>query len=144
MDKRRALRAVAAAAHRHNRRMKVSSQQFEALVWEAFDALPEAIRSRVKNLDIAIKEAPDAFELDLSSTDDADDLLGYYDGTPLPERAFGYDMTVPDVIYIYQRAHELECETIESLRAEVARTLRHELTHHFGIDDDRLEELGAY
>jgi predicted Zn-dependent protease with MMP-like domain len=71
-------------------------------------------------------------------------LFGFYDGTPLTDRAFGYDMTMPDVVYVYKRAHELECETPEQLRAEVERTLRHELAHHFGIDDDRLDELDAY
>lgn len=124
--------------------MKLSAKAFEEMVWAAYDGLPQSIRERVKNLEIAVKPRPDAYELDMAGAEDPDDLLGFYDGTPLTERAFGYDMTVPDVIYIYQNAHELECDTLEALRAEVAHTVRHELAHHFGIDDDRLEELGAY
>jgi predicted Zn-dependent protease with MMP-like domain len=124
--------------------MKLSGREFEEMVWAAYDALPASIRERVQNLEIAVKPHPDAYELDMADADDPHDLLGFYDGTPLTERAFGYDMTVPDVIYIYQKAHELECDTVDALRKEVTRTLRHELAHHFGLDDDRLEELGAY
>jgi predicted Zn-dependent protease with MMP-like domain len=127
-----------------NAGVKLDPEAFEKLVWTAYDALPEPIRSRVNNLELQIKEQPDPFELDLSGGGNADDLFGFYEGTPLPERAFGYDMTVPDVVYIYQRAHELECDTLDAMRAEVTRTLRHELAHHFGIDDDRLDALGAY
>jgi predicted Zn-dependent protease with MMP-like domain len=122
----------------------MTSDAFEQLVWSAYDALPEAIRNRVENLEIEVKALPEAYELDLAGETDPEALFGFYDGVPLTERAFGYDMTVPDVIYIYQRAHELECADDDALRDEVTRTLKHELAHHFGIDDDRLDALGAY
>jgi predicted Zn-dependent protease with MMP-like domain len=124
--------------------MHISDAEFEKLVWAAFDALPEQIRSKIQNCEIEVKAQPDPYELDMAGEDDPTVLFGFYDGTPLPERAFGYDMTVPDVIYIYRRAHEIECDTPAQIRDEVTRTLKHELAHHFGIDDDRLDELDAY
>jgi predicted Zn-dependent protease with MMP-like domain len=124
--------------------MRISRQQFEALVWAAVDALPEAIRNRINNLEIEVQYRPADDLLAELQEDDPGALFGWYEGTPLPERALGYDMTTPDVIYIYQRAHEEACEDMPALRAEVARTVQHELAHHFGIDDDRLDALGAY
>jgi predicted Zn-dependent protease with MMP-like domain len=124
--------------------VKIDFESFEKLVWTAYDALPDAIRSRVENLELQIKEQPDPFEIDMAGGGDPADFFGFYEGTPLPERAFGYDMTVPDVIYIYKRAHEDECDTLDAMRAEITRTLKHELAHYFGIDDERLDELGAY
>jgi len=124
--------------------LNVSLSKFEDMVQSAFDALPAQFRDKLRNVEIVVKDIPDAYELDLAEADHPDDLLGFYDGIPLTERSFGYDMTVPDVIYIYRRPHLLECDTIEQLREEAARTLRHEIAHYFGIDDERLDELGAY
>lgn len=124
--------------------LNVSLSQFEDMVQSAFDALPAQFRDKLRNVEIVVKDIPDAYELDLAEADHPDDLLGFYDGIPLTERSFGYDMTVPDVIYIYRRPHLLECDTIEQVHEEAARTLRHEIAHYFGIDDDRLDELGAY
>jgi predicted Zn-dependent protease with MMP-like domain len=124
--------------------LSVNLDRFEQMVQAEFDALPPQFRDKLRNVEIVVKDSPDAYELDLAETDHPDDLLGFYDGIPLTERSFGYDLTVPDVIYIYRRPHLLECDTLEQLRDEVGRTLRHEIAHYFGIDDDRLEELGAY
>jgi predicted Zn-dependent protease with MMP-like domain len=124
--------------------LNISLRSFEDIVHTSFDALPAHFREQLRNVEIIVKDVPDAYELDLADIDDPDDLLGFYDGIPLTERSFGYDMTVPDVIYIYRRAHLLDCETPEQLHEETARTLRHEIAHYFGIDDDRLDELGAY
>lgn len=124
--------------------LNVSIQKFEDIVQASFDALPARFRDKLHNVEIVVKDSPDDYELDLAGVDHPDDLLGFYDGIPLTERSFGYDMTVPDVIYIYRRPHLLECDTIEQLHEEAGQTLRHEIAHYFGIDDDRLDELGAY
>jgi len=124
--------------------LNVSLRKFEDMVQASFHALPARFRDGLRNVEIIVKDIPDDYELDLAEADHPDELLGFYDGIPLPERAFSYDMTMPDVIYIYRRPHLLECDTLEQLREEVGRTLRHEIAHYFGIDDDRLEELGAY
>ena len=124
--------------------MKVTRKQFEDMVWAAVDALPAQIQQRIVNLEIEVKVRPTSEDLDAAEVDDADDLFGFYQGTPLTERDTHYDLAPPDLITIYQHAHERECDTLDALRQEVGRTVRHELAHHFGISDDRLDELGAY
>ncbi len=127
--------------------MNVSPALFEELVWTAFEDIPQAIRARLNNVVIEAKDAPDDDDLDAADYDDdvlPHDLFGLYIGVPLTRRTHAYEMITPDMIYIYRRAHMRKCHTLDQLRAEVKRTLRHEIAHHFGIDDHRLEELGAY
>ena len=70
------------------------------------------------------------------------DLLGLYEGIPLTERE-GYGlMELPDRISIYRLPLCEMCESIEELINEIQITVVHEIAHHFGIDDDRLHELG--
>jgi predicted Zn-dependent protease with MMP-like domain len=71
-------------------------------------------------------------------------LLGFYEGVPLTERTSDYGLIAPDVIYIFQKAIEAECPSDEEIQNEVRRTVRHEIAHHFGIEDERLEELDRY
>lgn len=124
--------------------LKLPRKQFEKIVWQAYDALPENIRSRIHNLEIIVETQPSPEDYTDNDIPDDEDLFGLYIGVPLTERAFGYDMTLPDQIIIFQRPHEDECDTLDALKTEVARTLRHEIAHHFGISDERLDELGAY
>jgi predicted Zn-dependent protease with MMP-like domain len=72
------------------------------------------------------------------------ELFGFYHGIPLTERSHGYNLVLPDKISIYQRPIEYVFRTPEAIRAQVQRTVLHELAHHFGISDDRLREMGAY
>jgi predicted Zn-dependent protease with MMP-like domain len=124
--------------------IKVPPDKFEQLVWDAVDELPQALHARIRNLEIEVKYRPAADDLEYAGLDDPDDLFGLYRGVPLTERDTHYDLALPDLITIYQRPHELECDTRDQLREEVRRTVRHEIAHHFGISDDRLDELGAY
>ncbi len=124
--------------------LKVSRGEFERIVWEVLESLPPAVRDRISNLEIEVKRTPSPDDLADADEDDPDQLFGLYRGVPLTERGANYDMTLPDLITIFQRPHELACDTLEALRAEVRRTVLHELAHHFGISDDRLEELDAY
>ena len=73
---------------------------------------------------------------------DDPDLLGVYDGTPLTERGQGYTMALPDRITIFRDPTLRMCESEEEVVEEVRITVVHEIAHHFGIDDDRLHELG--
>ena len=98
--------------------LNVSVKKFEDMVQAAFDALPVHFRDKLRNVEIVVKDSPDAYELDLADVDHPDDLLGFYDGIPLTERSFGYDMTMPDVIYIYRRPPLLECNALDELQDE--------------------------
>ena len=70
-------------------------------------------------------------------------LYGLYQGVPLTERAGGAPM-LPDVITIFQEPLERDFPSLDLLRAQVRRTVLHELAHYFGISDARLRELDAY
>ena len=74
--------------------------------------------------------------------EDAMELLGLYEGIPLTER-YGYDLVLPDKITIFQKPIESICETQEEITQEIETTITHEIAHHFGINDDRLEEIGT-
>jgi len=69
-------------------------------------------------------------------------LLGLYQGVPLTSRTSQYAGVLPDRITIYRRAICAACHTEQEVADQVRRTVIHEVAHHFGIDDDRLSELG--
>ncbi len=115
------------------------SSSFENLVGEALDSLPESIAQRLDNVEVVVEDEPPE-EL-LSDLPEGDALLGYYHGIPLTERGF-YDGALPDKISIYRGPITRTYGSADATREGVRRTVIHELAHHFGIDDDRLDELG--
>ncbi len=117
---------------------------FEQFVAEALEALPEVFRSRLENVEIVVEDWPDRRTLRLAGVRSPADLLGFYHGVPLTRRTSSYMLVLPDKISIYRQPILMRCRTPEEVRAMVARTLRHEIAHYFGIDDERLEEIGAY
>ncbi|WP_459982819.1 metallopeptidase family protein, partial [Mycobacterium avium] len=70
------------------------------------------------------------------------DLLGLYEGVALTERDSDYSGALPDAITIYRAALLDVCESEQQVIEEVAVTVIHEIAHHFGIDDERLHQLG--
>ncbi|HWC14249.1 MAG TPA: metallopeptidase family protein [Actinomycetota bacterium] len=112
---------------------------FEELVVEALESLPEDIARRMENVEIVIEHEPsDDVVADL---DPGDTVFGYYLGIPLIERS-NYDAVLPDRIAIYEGPLTRAFQSPEAIREEVRRTVIHEIAHHFGIDDRRLDELG--
>ena len=111
---------------------------------EALDALPPAFLERLDNVEVVVEPYADQETLRLAGVPNPMQLLGFYHGVPLTERSHGYTLVLPDKISIYQQPIERMCRTPEAIRAQVRRTVLHELAHHFGISDDRLRELGVY
>jgi predicted Zn-dependent protease with MMP-like domain len=108
-------------------------ERFEELVADALDTVPPELARLIDNCVVLVEdEAPD----------DDPDLLGLYDGTPLTERDSHYSMVMPDRITIFRNPTLAICESEEEVVEEVGITVVHEIAHHFGIDDDRLHELG--
>lgn len=96
--------------------------------------LPRFVLDHVDNVAIVVEEVPD-------ERFDGEVLLGLYEGTPRPERG-EWLPPLPDRITLYRRPLEARAGSREHLRALLAETLVHEIAHHVGIDDDRLDELG--
>lgn len=101
------------------------------MVGEALDGLPPDLGKLMRNVAIVVEH--DA---------GPDGLLGLYRGIPLTERTTQYSGALPDQITIYHQAICAICSTEAEVVEEVRRTVIHEVGHHFGIDDDRLHELG--
>lgn len=112
---------------------------FRALVGEALDSLPEDITQHLDNVEVVVEDEPPEDLLGDLSEDET--LLGHYHGIPLTERGF-YDGALPDKISIYRGPITRTYRSPEAIREGVRRTVIHEVAHHFGIDDDRLDELG--
>jgi predicted Zn-dependent protease with MMP-like domain len=113
--------------------VEVSRERFEELVDQALDGIPEELALRVTNVVVLVEDEPPA---------DDPDLLGLYDGVALTERDGSYAMELPDRIFIFRNPLMEMCESETELIDEVRITVVHEVAHHFGIDDDRLHELG--
>lgn len=113
------------------------ASEFEAVVRDALNRLPDWVHDALENIEIVVVDEPDA-----SQDPDGDGLLGLYTGVPLPERDSDYAGELPDVIYLFRRTHlELGLDG-DALRDEIVTTLVHEIAHYFGIDDERLDEIG--
>lgn len=116
--------------------------EFEDLIAEAFEQLPEQFQRALHNVEIRVRWKPTQQELAQAEVDPRGDLFGLYVGVPLTQRGQGYNMVLPDTIYIYQSAHERYCRTPEDIVEQARKTLLHEIGHYFGIDEDRMHELG--
>lgn len=111
----------------------MSAADFEELVDRAFDLVPPELLELVDNCVVRVEE---------SAPEDDPDLLGLYDGIPLVDRGADYTMVLPDRITLF-RANLLDyCTDEQDLAEQIAITVIHEIAHHFGIDDDRLTQLG--
>ena len=110
-------------------------ERFEAWVADALDSLPPDIAEMLDNVGVTVEEEPPPGER----------LLGLYRGIPHTQRTSGYVGAMPDLITIYrgplERAYGYDDEL---LRAQVRRTVLHEIAHHFGISDERLVEIDRY
>ncbi len=121
-------------------------EAFSGLVSKALEALPYEFMERLENVQIDIEEWPSAEELVDAGlgTGEREHLLGLYHGVPLTERTSFY-VALPDRITIYMRPVILAAgPDARAIAEQVRHTVIHEIAHYYGIDDDRLEELGAY
>ena len=110
----------------------MSPQRFSELVSDALDLIPPELAAAIDNV-VVLVEARNPEE---------PDLLGLYEGIALTERDSTYAGALPDTITIYRDSLLEICDTEADVVEEVAITVIHEIAHHFGIDDDRLHELG--
>ena len=113
--------------------------EFERLVSDALDSLPEEFADQMDNVDVVVEDEPSPEAL--ASLPRGHTLFGLYHGIPLTGRGH-YDGVLPDKISIYKGPIERAYRNPDAIREQVRRTVLHEIAHHFGIDDDRLHELG--
>lgn len=115
--------------------------RFRRLVERALDEIPEELAARMDNVVILVRNQPTEEELESLGLGPRETLLGLYVGRPLTSRGW-YGETLPDRIMIYQQPIESICRSEDEVVEQVRETVLHEVAHHFGIDDDRLDEIG--
>jgi predicted Zn-dependent protease with MMP-like domain len=113
--------------------VELSDDRFAELVEAAFRSVPPELAALLDNVALFIEDDPPP---------DDPDLLGVYDGVALTERDSMYGGVLPDRIVVFRNPTLEICDTEEDVVREVGITVVHEIAHHFGIDDDRLHELG--
>lgn len=116
------------------------AREFERIVEEALAGLPSPFAERLENVAVVVRDEPTEEDLQEAGLEPDAELFGLYVGVPLTDRA-DYHMVLPDRILIFQGPHERHFEDDELL-LEIQKTVVHEVAHYFGIDDDRLHELG--
>ncbi|MCJ7667984.1 MAG: metallopeptidase family protein [Anaerolineae bacterium] len=116
-------------------------EEFERLVAEALEELPEEFQKRLDNVDVVVAAEPTRVQRERAGIGSHQTLFGLYEGVPLTKRDRGYHLVLPDKITIFQRPMEAVCRTDEEIRNLVRKTVMHEIAHHFGIGDERLREL---
>ena len=122
------------AATAHDRAVaEMTRDEFEDAVADALDGIPPELSRLMDNVVILVED---------DAPQDDPDLLGLYEGTPLTERGDGWAGSLPDRITIFRNPTLEMCDTRDDVVEEVRVTVVHEIAHHFGIDDDRLHELG--
>ncbi len=119
--------------------LRMDRERFEKLVAEAVGNLPEEFLDRLDNVDVVVDDCPTAHQR--RSIGKHETLLGLYEGIPLTERDSRYGLVPPDKITIFQKPVESICADDDSIKREVQRVVRHEIAHHFGIGDERLDEI---
>ena len=111
--------------------MDIMRGHFEAIVADALQHLPPQFLEKLDNVGVVIEE----------ENEDDPELLGLYEGVPQTQRDSGYTFVMPDKITLFRKTLCEACETQEELKEEIRHTVMHENAHHFGISDERLDEL---
>lgn len=149
---------------------RMTNEEFESAIEDALDAIPERFLKALENIEIVMQDEPDEEQLasvdgpvwddgtewdddgdqnegdETADDDDYDDgpgeLFGLYEGIALPERGdYGW-CEVPDVITVFKGPHERAFDSREQVVEEIGKTVIHEIGHYFGLDDDKLYEMG--
>jgi predicted Zn-dependent protease with MMP-like domain len=111
--------------------IEVGPEHFEEMVVNALDDLPDQLARLMSNVAVLVQHTPGP-----------PGVLGLYEGIPLTNRTTSYSGVAPDHITIYSEAICAISRSEQEVADQVRRTVIHEIAHHFGIDDQRLRQLG--
>jgi predicted Zn-dependent protease with MMP-like domain len=119
----------------------MTREKFERLVVEAVTLIPKRFRREMKNLALVVEDEPSIELLQEMDIVPPDSLYGLYQGTPLPERDWGFGNVLPDRITLYQRPIEEDCDDEDDVRAVIGETLIHEVGHYFGLSEEEIQDI---
>jgi predicted Zn-dependent protease with MMP-like domain len=119
----------------------VSRLEFERMVGDALDGIPDALANELENVAVMVEDWPTPAQL--ARLPHGSTLLGLYEGVPLTKRGpLSYNGVAPDRITIFQGPLSRRAGDLAALAAQVRVTVLHEVGHYFGMDEVRLRELG--
>ena len=116
-------------------------EKFEALVARAIDNLPPEFQHKLENVDIVIENWPTPRQLRQTKYGHPNHLLGLYQGVPQTRRSRRYGLVLPDKISIFQKPIEEYCRFGHGIERTIEEVVRHEIAHHFGLDDKTLHQI---
>ncbi len=116
-------------------------EKFRWLVAKVVEDLPEEFLARLQNIDVVVEDHPTPRQVDRAGLSRGQTLLGLYEGVPQTKRGGHYGLVPPDKITIFQKPIESRCRHDAEIVAEIRRVVKHEIAHHFGISDARLQQL---
>lgn len=116
-------------------------EEFEALVAKVVDNLPLEFQRKLENVDIVVEDWPSPRQLRQVKLVNRRQLLGLYEGVPQTRRGRSYGMVLPDKISIFQQPIETQCHSEKEIEVKIGEVVRHELAHHFGLDDKTLRQI---
>ena len=122
--------------------IRLSQDEFSRLVSEAIATIPPQFASRMENLSVEVHPRPTRQLAGNADVRNWRNLLGLYHGVPLTEKSVDAGVDWPERIYIFQHNIESICDTEDQIVEQVRTTILHEVGHHFGMDEDDLDELG--
>lgn len=122
----------------------LSTQEFEEVVQEMFDALPEQFRHHLDNIQIVVEEIPSRETSAKMKLRSPADLFGLYEGIPLNKRGTWYGMypVVPDKITLYRANIQRGTRTDEEVRQRIRDVLIHEIAHYYGMNEEEVRAAG--
>lgn len=121
--------------------MRLSDEEFDQVIQQAIDELPEQFLEHLDEVLIDVMEVPDRQMLHETRAS-RHGLLGLYRGVPLPDKGIDRPIEMPARIILFKRNIERICRNREEVIEQIRITLLHEIGHHFGFDEEDLDELG--
>jgi predicted Zn-dependent protease with MMP-like domain len=115
-------------------------EDFERLVDEAWETIPESFRERFSNLTVAVEDEPRREHLKAAGVPPGHTLLGLYQGIPLLQRGWNYSMALPDQVTLFQGPIERAARSPREIPRIVYETLWHELAHHLGMNETEVRQ----
>jgi predicted Zn-dependent protease with MMP-like domain len=116
-------------------------ETFEELVADAVSGLPQEFAELLDNVEIFVEDWPSREQLKSVDLKDKYELLGLYEGTPITHRDQSYNLVLPDRITIFQKPLEAQCRSTAEIKREIVQTVKHEIAHYFGMDEERLHVI---
>ncbi len=127
----------------YNQMTEFSDEDFNRLMAESLDELPQEFVSRLDNVLITFEDNPTMEQRAKLKLRGNHTLLGLYEGVPLTKRNNSYNMVLPDKITLFKQPILQFASSEENLKRQIKHTLWHEIAHYFGLDHDRIHEIEA-